>query len=208
MDFFKQKSTLFAILVAFLLTGFQNSETDLHAQSTNTNEAEAKVVMVEYSDFQCPACAYFYPIVQKLKQTYGDQLVVKYRYFPLNMHRFAMLASRAAEAARNQGEYDAMRGLLFTNQEQWSNSTNPQRIFINFAEQIGLDMEQFKEDLNAAETQRIVMEQKKEGVARGVDATPSFFINGEKVVTLPKNYEQFKALIDIYMAEAEQEAAN
>src|SRR5699024_4868154 len=156
----------------------------LHAQATNSNSS-AQIVMIEYADFQCPTCATFYPIVEKLKEHYGDQLVVKFRYFPLNSHRYSQLAARAAQSARNQGKFLEMKRLLFTNQQNWASSSNPQAIFVDYAEQIGLDVQQFKEDLNAAETQRIVMEQKKEGIAKGVRGTPSFFINGEKMVSLP-----------------------
>ncbi len=206
MNFLKQTKTLFAIFAALLLIGCQNSETDLHAQTTDNSEA--KLVLIEYSDYQCPTCAYFYPIVEKLKAHYGDRLVVKYRYFPLNSHRYSMLAARAAQAAKNQGEFPEMQKLLFTNQDEWASSSNPQQIFIGYAEQIGLNMEQFKEDLNSAETQQTVMEQKKEGMARGVRGTPTFIINGEMMVRLPRNYKEFKALLDIYLAEAKEQTKN
>ncbi len=208
MTLLKQTRTLFAIFAAFLLIGCQNSETDLHAQTTEAGDSEPEIVLVEYSDFQCPTCAYFYPIVEKLKEHYGDKLVVKYRYFPLNSHRYSMLAARAAEAAKNQGKFAEMQKLLFTNQDVWASSSNPQKIFIGYAKQIGLNMQQFKEDLNSAETQQTVMEQKKEGLAHGVRGTPSFIINGEMMVSLPRNYKEFKALLDIYLAEEKEQAAN
>lgn len=201
MKLFKEKRILITLFAILFFMGCQNPETDLHAQST-PDGSQAQIVLVEYSDFQCPTCATFYPIVQKLKDHYGDKLVVKYRYFPLNSHRYSMLAARAAESARNQGKFHEMERLLFTNQNKWSGSSNPKAIFIDYAEQIGLNMEQFKADLNAAETQRTVMEQKKEGIAKGVRGTPSFFINGEKMIGLPRNYAEFKALLDIYLEEA------
>lgn len=219
----RQTKTVFAILAALLLVGCQNSESDLQAQatpeketantdvqtqSTSKNGTEAPLVLVEYADFQCPTCAYFYPIVEKLKKYYGDKLVVKFRYFPLNSHRYSMLAARAAEAAKNQGKFAAMKRLIFTNQDEWASSSNPQQIFIGYAREIGLNIKQFKHDLNAAETQRVVMEQKKKGLQRGVRATPTFFINGEKMITLPKNYKQFKALLDVYLKEAKKKASN
>src|SRR5699024_1453521 len=141
-------------------------------------------------------------IVEKLKEHYGDQLVVKFRYFPLNSHRYSQLAARAAEAARNQGEFLGMKGLLFSNQNTWAGSSNPQAIFVDYAEQLGLNIQQFKDELKSAETQQTVMEQKKEGIARGVRGTPSFFVNGEKMIGLPRSYAEFKALLDIYLEEA------
>lgn len=197
------KKILCALFATLFLVGCQNDKTDLHAQTTD--DGKAPLVLVEYADFQCPTCATFYSIVQKLKDHYGDKLVVKFRYFPLNSHRYSMLAARAAQAAKNQGKFEAMEHLLFTNQQEWASSSNPQSIFIGYAKQIGLDTEQFKEELNAAETQKTVMEQKKEGVSRGVRATPTFFINGEKMTSLPRNYRQFKALLDLYLEEAQQQ---
>lgn len=201
MKVFKEKRILMALFALFAFMGCQNDETKLHAQATEANNS-AKIVMVEYADFQCPTCATYYPIVEKLKEHYGDQLVVKFRYFPLNMHRYSQLSARAAEAARTQGKFEAMKRLLFTNQNAWASSSNPQAVFIDYAEQIGLNMQQFKEDLNSAETQKKVMEQKKEGFNKGVQGTPAFIINGEMMVGLPGGYAQFKALLDIYLQEA------
>lgn len=164
------------------------------------SESQAEVVLAEYSDFQCPACAYFFPMVEKLKEEYGDRLAVDYNYFPLNSHQYAALAARAAEAAKNQGQFDAMHDLLFENQKSWSNSGNPQSVFLGYAEELGLDMQQFREDLNAAETQKAVMEQKQEGINRGVNSTPTFYVNGEEIQQLPRTYDQFKAIIEKYMA--------
>lgn len=164
-------------------------------------QSGAKVILTEYSDYQCPACGYFYPIVEKLKQDYGDKLKVNYRYFPLNNHQFAALAARAAEAARNQGKFKDMHDLLFQNQRYWSSSGNPQPIFVGYARDLGLDLEQFRNDLNASETQRTVMEEKREGQQRGVNSTPTFFINGDRLETLPRNYSSFKGIIESYMQE-------
>ncbi|MDZ7691593.1 MAG: thioredoxin domain-containing protein [Balneolaceae bacterium] len=169
------------------------------AQESSSN---AEVVLTEYSDFQCPACGYFYPMVEKLKEEYGDKLRVNYRHFPLNSHQFAALAARAAEAAGNQGEFDAMHDRLFENQKSWSSSGNPQSVFTGYAQDIGLDIQQFKNDLNSAETQQTVMEQKKEGQNRGVNSTPTFFVNGDIVQQLPRSYEQFKAIIESAMQES------
>ncbi len=161
----------------------------------------SKVTLTEYSDYQCPACAYFHPIVDSLKKTFGGQLKVNFRYYPLNSHQYAALAARAAEAARQQGAFYAMHSMLFENQQQWASSANPQAAFINYARKIGLDVGQFKEDLNAAETQRAVMEEKKEGRQMGVNSTPTFFINGSKVNRNPPTFKDFKALIESYIQE-------
>jgi protein-disulfide isomerase len=202
------KSMIFGLIGAIILMGCQNSDTKGQSQTSEASQSEAKVVMTEYSDFQCPACALFFPMVQKLKKEYGEKLEVEYKYFPLNNHQYALLAARAAEAASNQGKFREMRGMLFENQQKWAGSGNPQPIFVNYAKNMGLDTDQFKDDLNSAESQQAVMKQKNEGIERGVNSTPSFYINGEVVPTLPRDYEQFKALMDIYMNEAKQAAQN
>ncbi|NGP77642.1 thioredoxin domain-containing protein [Balneolaceae bacterium YR4-1] len=183
-----------ALLSIFVISCGSN-QNDASAQESNTN---AKLTLTEYSDYQCPACAYFYPIVDSLKQTYGNDLEVVYKDFPLNSHQYAALAARAAEAAKNQGKFLEMHNMLFENQRQWASGDAQSRI-IGYAKQIGLDMNRFEQDLNAAETQQAVMEEKQEGVQMGVDSTPTFFINGEKLQQNPPSFQDFKALIDVYM---------
>lgn len=204
MKLHRYKSIFMGLVGALILMGCQNTDTRGQSSTSQNSQQGAKVVITEYSDFQCPACGYFFPIVEKLKEHYGAQLEVNYRHFPLNSHQYAALAARAAEAARNQGKFDEMHDMLFENQERWSSSGNPQPTFVNYAKKLGLDIAQFENDINAAETQQKVMEQKQKGVERGVNSTPTFYINGEQVVTLPRTYEQFKALIDIYMKESNQ----
>lgn len=157
------------------------------------------VTMVEYSDYQCPACAQYHPLVEQLKQDFGDQLKVEYRYFPLNSHPHAAIAARAAESAKKQGKFMEMHNLLFENQRSWSSSGNPQSLFIGYAEQIGLDLDQFRNDLNASETQQTVMEEKQEGQQNGVNSTPSFMINGDMIDQNPRSYAEFKELISSYL---------
>lgn len=180
--------TLFA---AGLLFGSATVQ-EVSAQETTSGQ----VTLTEYSDYQCPACAAYHPVVEKLKEDFGDKLKVEYRYFPLNSHQFAFLAARAAEAARNQGKFLEMHDMLFDNQQRWSRSGNPQAQFISYAREIGLDVEQFKNELNAAKTQKNVVEEKKEGQRLGVNSTPTFFVNGEKIERNPQSYEAFRQLIE------------
>jgi len=185
-----------AILSLFLIScGSQQNEATAQQQTSST----AKVTIVEYSDYQCPACAYYHPIVDSLKQEFGDDLSVEYKYFPLNSHQYAALAARAAEAARNQGKFLEMHNLLFENQQQWSSSNNPISSIINYARELDLDMDKFRQELNAAETQQIVMEEKQEGIQMGVNSTPTFYINGEKLEQNPNTYNGFKSIIEGYM---------
>lgn len=188
----KSKNILLTLLAAFFMVSCQNSDSD--AQSMTSDDPN-QVVITEYSDYQCPACAYFHPIVEKLKENMGDQLQVNLRFFPLSSHRYAALAARAVQAAKNQDKFYEMHSMIFENQERWSTSSNPAMEFVKYAREIGLNMDQFTDDLNAAETQETVMAQKEEGEDRGVNSTPTFFIDGEEVDPLPKTYEEFEALV-------------
>lgn len=186
----KKLSTIILLVAGVMLaTAVQQSR----AQSADTNEAV--ITITEYSDYQCPACAYFHPIVEKLKEKYGDQIELELKYFPLNSHQYAALAARAAQAAKNQGKFKEMHNLLFENQKRWSSSRNPTSVFVEFARKLNLDIEQFKNELNSAETQKIVMEERQEGRQKGVNSTPTFFIDGEQLSDLPRTFEQFDQIV-------------
>ncbi|WP_171032954.1 DsbA family protein [Fodinibius saliphilus] len=169
-------------------------------QAQSDSSDNVKITITEFSDYQCPACGQYHPIVKKIKKEFGDQVELKLKHYPLNMHQFAALAARAVESAGNQGMFYEMHNMLYNNQRYWSNSVNPAPIFEGYAKKIGLDMEKFRNDLNAAETQKAVMQEKEEGKRRGVNSTPTFFIEGEKLDPLPRSYEQFKEVVEKYLA--------
>ena len=193
-----KKVTITCFLIAGLIFGM-GTWNQTTAQENSGDQSP--ITIIEYSDYQCPACAYFHPIVEKVKDKYGDKVELKMKYFPLNSHRYAALAARAAQSAKNQGKFYEMHSLLFENQKRWSGSGSPTSIFVNFARELELDIDQFKNDLNAAETQKIVMEQRQEGRNAGVNATPTFFIEGDKVDPLPRNFQEFDELVQQYFEE-------
>lgn len=166
------------------------------AQAQSSNKEPLKIT--KFSDYQCPACKYYGQILDMAKEEFGDRIEVTYKNYPLRMHQYAELAARAAEAAKKQDKFIEMHEMLFTGQEQWSRG-KAQAIFIGYAKELGLDMEQFETDLNSARLNRIVLADKREGTALGVNSTPTFFINGEKVERLPQTYEGFKILLESKM---------
>lgn len=189
--FFTKWSGLIGMLVFGLTVGITA------AQDTDTGEKdgteEAQVILEEYGDYQCPACGYYHKMVKKLKADFGDQLKVKFYHFPLQQHQYAALASRAAEAARNQGKFWEMHDKLYSNQKEWSQGNATTTIY-DYAKSIGLDMKQFKAELNAREIQQRVMKNKKQGVNAGVNSTPTFILNGEMLDT-PRSYDAFKSKV-------------
>lgn len=99
--------------------------------------SEARVVLVEYSDFQCPACAQFSPYLKEILQEHGTQIRLEYRHYPLiNTHPYAIPAAIAAEAAGVQGKFWEMHDKLFENQNAWSRAANPQPFLCNMPESL------------------------------------------------------------------------
>lgn len=197
---------LFAAIVILVWAGKTNSDsTDTSATSIDTTvraddntkgKTDAKVVMIEYSDFQCPACALYYPVVKKLETEYADNLLIIYRHFPLKgRHANAEIAAKAAEASGKQGKFFDMHDLLFERQESWSKERDPKDLFVSYAQELGLNVEQFKTDLDSEDAKNQVDADYRDGIKGGVNATPTFFVNGEIVVN-PNGYEGLKAAID------------
>jgi protein-disulfide isomerase len=171
------------------------------SQAANMNAEPQPVSILKYSDYQCPACKAYIPLQNQLKAEYGDLVTIEYRHFPLSGHQFAELAARTAEAARNQGKYEEMHDLIFQYQEVWSQG-NARDHFMDFANQLELDMDQFEADLESQEIIDLVERQRQEGLRRQVNATPTFFINGQKLRQNPQSLDQFKSVVELYMYRA------
>ena len=161
--------------------------------------SEASIVLVEYSDFQCPACAVWYPILQQLKSDADikNELRIVYRFFPLSqIHTNAELSSRSAYAAGQQNKFWEYHDLLFEKQEEWSGlSTSLARErFIAYAEAVGVDRERFISDTDSTESKKAVQDSYNEGSKFGVNSTPTFFVNGVKLRSV-KSYEELKSVL-------------
>lgn len=145
---------------------------------TKGNE-NAKIELIEYSDFQCPACGAYYPYVKQITEEFSGQIRFAYRHFPLRQHKNAELAGRAAEAAGKQNKFWEIHDLLFENQQTWSNSDKAGDIFTVFAAKLDLDVEKFGADINSKEVKDKVADDLKSGLSIRVNATPTFILNGK-----------------------------
>jgi len=154
-----------------------------------------KATLVEYSDFQCPACGAYYPMVEEVFGEYKDKISFTYRHFPLSQHKNALPAAYASEAVGAQGKFWEMADMLFKNQSEWSESTTTPLIFEGYAKKLGLDMAKYKVDVNSDTTKARVERSRKSGQLSNINHTPTFFING-KMATNPRSKEELKALID------------
>jgi protein-disulfide isomerase len=138
--------------------------------------AHAKVVLVEYGDFECPHCAVAHPIIQQLEKKYKEQMAFVFRHFPLSeIHPFAKIAAISAEAAAKQGKFWEMHNMIFENQTKISTV-----FLLRIAESLGLDIKIFQRDTYDDKLAEKVDDQFESGVLSGVNGTPSFYINGEK----------------------------
>ncbi|MBI2607890.1 MAG: DsbA family protein [Candidatus Doudnabacteria bacterium] len=145
-----------------------------------TGNPDAKVTIVEFADLQCPACATAFPAVKAVRQLYSaDELKIVFRHFPLNIHKNGQVASLAAEAAREQGKFEEMAELLFARQSQWNTVGNPINVFLDFARELELDTEQFRQAVETKKYEDLVFLGMQDGYALNVNSTPTFFINGE-----------------------------
>jgi len=156
---------------------------------------QAKVTLIEYSDFQCPACKVFNIELQKIMEEFGSHIAFAYRNYPLiSIHKYSINAAYAAEAAGVQGKFWEMHDILFNTQEDWSNQENPEQSFFDYAKNIGLDMKKFEEDYNSRKIRNKVEESRSFAEGLGIKGTPTIFING-KQINNPRSHEDFRKLI-------------
>jgi protein-disulfide isomerase len=136
----------------------------------------APIELVEYGDYECPHCGRAYQIVKNIQQQLGMDLKFVFRNFPLSkIHPHAFLAALATEAASLQGKFWEMHDTIFQNQKILSKDN----IFV-FANNLGFDMERFKDDIQKKSLIEKVENDFESGMRSGVNRTPTFFINGEK----------------------------
>ncbi len=166
----------------------------ISAEDRVKGNRDAKVILIEYSDFQCPACAFYYPLLKKFTEEFGNKLAIVYRHFPLPNHQNAKPAAYAAEAAGQQGKFLEMHDLIFDNQKDWKDKRNPEEVFISYAQTLNLNIEQFKTDFDSKEIRKKVENAYQNGVRFGLNSTPTFFLNGKKIAN-PRNYEEFRTII-------------
>jgi len=158
----------------------------------------SKVVLTEYSDFQCPGCRNAHPLVKQLLSEYGEKIAFNYRFFPLPQHLNGEISAQAGYAAYLQGKFAEMSDLLFENQTTWEKQQDPKEIFVSYAQKLSLDIVKFKTDMEADSTQKLVRASGNSASASGINSTPTFFLNGKNIQL--QNYNQLKTLIDEELA--------
>jgi protein-disulfide isomerase len=163
---------------------------ELAAKGPSRGPATAPVTIVEFSDFQCPSCRRAHDTIEQLLLAYPGKLRLVYRHFPLEMHEHAELAAEAAQCADEQGKFWPYHDALFQNQAHLS-----PKDLLGYARALSLDGARFAECVESGRQSRAVKDDLAAGEAAGVNATPTFFVNGAKVVGALE-LDEFKRIVD------------
>ena len=202
-------TTVMALLVVAQFSGTDSQDApDLSASETQdllvrndsrriSDAPSGSVEFVEFLDFECEACRAAHPAVTELRERYGDQVSFVVRNFPL--HANSEAAAQAAEAAAEQGFYVEMIDLLFETQPEWGEKRSSQdEVFFGLAEQLGLDMDRFRSDFDDPASLELIRRDKADGLALGVQGTPTFFLDGQMLQ--PRSFDDLVAAFDEVLA--------
>ena len=161
--------------------------------------ADALVTIIEFSEFQCPFCKRVIPTVNKIKETYKDDVRIVFKHNPLPFHKDAPLAAQAALAAGEQGKFWEMHDLLFTDTKALKQSN-----IDGYAKKLGLDLKKFATDLNSKKVKDAIAADQKLARSVGARGTPHFFINGKRL-SGAQPFDNFKKEIDAQLVAAKAE---
>lgn len=162
--------------------------------------ADGKVTLVEFLDFECEACGAFYPFIEQLRAEYEGRVTFAFRYFPLPGHGNSVNAAVAVEAASQQDMLEPMFHRLFETQAQWGEKGEESQapLFRQYAEELGLDLERYDADVNDPDVLARVQSDFDEGVALGVNQTPTFFLNDRRLQL--SSFDDLRAAIEAELA--------
>jgi len=144
-------------------------------------QGSGPITLVEFSDFQCPACQSIQEPLKQILNKYESKLEFVYRYFPLtSIHKNAMISAQAAEAAGLQGKFFEMHDKLFATQNVWQGVNDPRSIFAGYAVELGLDKDKFVSDLDSQNVKDSVNVDLLAATRYQINGTPTFYVNGIK----------------------------
>ncbi len=180
------------VLVAYMnSSGVSKSPTAVAAKLVKSDShtlGTGKVQVVEFGDYQCPACGQAYPITKQILSEYGDKITFVFRNFPLpQLHPNAEAGAEAAEAANAQGKFWEMHDMLYENQDSWSDVSDPTDIFVSYASTLGLDTAKFKKDITSKAYDKYIQSDVSDGYSLGITGTPTFYINGKQQASYDYN---------------------
>lgn len=158
--------------------------------------SEAPVTLEEFGDFECPSCKNLATFLEQVVKEYEPRVRVIFRNFPLAMHQHSRDAALAAEAAGLQGRFWEMHDMLFREQPVWSSSNYPSMLFDSYAETLGLDMGQFRNDLKSDKVRERLDSDQARAKSLGVEVAPTLFIDKHQMGMNEATPEEVHRLID------------
>jgi protein-disulfide isomerase len=175
----------------------------LTAADWSEGNPAAKVTVIEYGDFECPACGAYFPLMQQLLANFSSTVLFAFRNFPLyTIHPDAGISAQAAEAAGSQGKYWPMHDLLYEDQATWTDaaaSSVVSEFFDGYASQLGLNVDKFNQDINSQQVLNKIQADITSGNAAQVDHTPTFFVNQVQIPN-PTSLADFESVINAALA--------
>lgn len=162
--------------------------------------AGVSVTIEEFGDYQCPPCGALHPQLKQIATEYRNKVNFIFRNFPLTMnHKNAQAAAQAAEAARLQGHFEAMHDRIYEHQDDWKDLADPRPTFTKYAQTIGLDMKRYAAEVDGFEVLQKIEFDKQTALARGVNSTPTIFIEGQQLKPDVTNLAGLRSGINIML---------
>lgn len=162
--------------------------------------ANARVTLEEYGDYQCPPCGALFRELKKIESEYGARLRLIFRHYPItDRHKHALTAAHAAEAAGMQNKYWEMHDKLYETQKDWAEAENARTIFINYARELGLDVERFTRDIDNPSIDARIEADRQRAQVLGVLGTPTLFVNGRQLKPEAMTPELMRKAIDFML---------
>jgi len=171
------------------------AETDGLRQGASLGNPQASVVVTEFGDYQCPSCASWNSYVKNsVIDVYGDKILFVFKNFPLPIHENAPAAAQAVEAAGLQGKFWEMHNIVYEKQQDWEKEQDPNSKFESYANQLGLNIEQWKKDRDSDRVKDLISADKSLADKLQLPGTPAFLVNG--VLLQPKSFKDLNSAID------------
>jgi protein-disulfide isomerase len=141
------------------------------------------VQLVEFGDYECPACGAAYPNIKQIMKDYDGKVTLYFRNFPLTqIHQNAMMGAEAAESAGAQGKYWEMHDALYDNQKEWGeiNGSDAENKVLGYAKNLGLNTDKMKSDIDSEKYKSVIEQDMADGNALSINSTPTLYVNGVK----------------------------
>lgn len=193
------------------------------SQATNHIEGQGKagVTLVEYGDYQCPACGEYYQPLQQVFAKYSKQIFLQFRNYPLtSIHPNSFAAARAAEAAGMQNKYWQMHDMLYQENvayysaqqagqsySSWIGASDPLSFFTQYAKTLGLNVAKFKQDYASSAVNSAINADMAAGNKFNISGTPTYVLDGKKIASPTPTVEAFSAVLDAEIAKKEGKTA-